>query len=866
MCKVRSRSIYIAFVVALAALCWLSLVLSPRVAFAEESADSFEVVFPTESYFQSQDPTLVAANADYLAVYDRAQKRLYVRSNTRSTYFYDISDIFGADDALSSEDSAGDLPQKTISDIFAIGHHVFIVASEPSGSGTSTKLELYSIDAQDPASVPTLREAPTPKRIYSFASDGERLYAKNAAGNLSIYDEDLNPLREDIYNDLLAGMASFAGNGDNIYLFPTNQSVPMLSIYDSKDDKELLTTRSKLVSKAYIGDVIFAQISPAEEIENHSKIVCLDKVTGVEIYTSDFMPSSFCAYGDRLYSINDDSVTVYRLTLRENEYVLLPEEIITMAGGDLYHLDHPSDIVVSEGAIVVADSQNNRIAAIDSTAQKLSVAHSDPLPSQPLRISGDKDGVFALLADGSVAYVNIVDGTPTVSRIFNEAGEEQLRIVDVLDMGERSYLLADDGLYGYFGELNVKLAAADGARRIAAANGGSAIYVLFDNEIAMFTLDGKKLPAKLTGDFADALDFAADYAGNIFLLYEDRIESYKNNVRSLEPISQTKLTSSVYRATANSCALFAGKLYFTTDECFVGAIDADCASDETYVPPIAPSPSEDTPYRFVKQKEGADSYFIPADDGRADGIIPANSNVLLLLEGVGELDEGLSYAMDEDKLYIIPTEDFEDVQPTALEHKAFLFKSEGAIYSIPYFDGLSVSVSQGEQGFWTVSDCAGYDSNKWWIVRHNGKNYFVRPENLEEDLAPPVEDDPEQNDPKPDAPPEKKATFGRAKASRVGGTVNIYSSISEDEVLTQIVDGKKVEILASLNGYYQVKFGDIIGFMRAKEVKIGGLTTVQIVAIVLSIVVLLAGTGIFFSIYSIKKRNDNEAEESNRSR
>ena len=72
------------------------------------------------------------------------------------------------------------------------------------------------------------------------------------------------------------------------------------------------------------------------------------------------------------------------------------------------------------------------------------------------------------------------------------------------------------------------------------------------------------------------------------------------------------------------------------------------------------------------------------------------------------------------------------------------------------------------------------------------------------------------------------------------------------------MDGKRIEILAEYADYYKIKYGDVTGYMRKSEVKVGGLTTVQIVAIVLSCAVLIAGTGIFISIHALKKRNDDE--------
>ncbi len=821
-------------------------------AYAEAGAsDAFEMVFPTANYFQSEQPTLVAANENFLTVYDSAQNRLYVREIGLSTYYYDLSAILTLPSAGGEEDD--DSPtQKAVAGIYTVGTHAIIAVED------DPDFEIYSIDLKDASATPEKKELPSPERVYCFASDGERLYAKNAAGDITIYDEEMSVVNDEIYNDALAGKASIACDGENIYLFPTVQGVAHLYIYDVAENELSLDIESKLVSTAYIGDVIYAQISSAEDINNSNKIICLDKETGEELYTSNFMPESFCAYKDKLYSISGGKVTGYRLkNTSEDEdvtYVLEPEETLSMAGSDFMHLNNPDDVVFTDGALIVADRDNSRLAYIDTTSPSASVVPYQ-LDSKPVRVTCDTNKVYALLQSGAIVCFEIEDGAllPQNDVYTPEEGEPEFN--DIVCFHSYLYAIDDEALYIRIVGKFDKIADISGAKRLTFADGGRCLYALTDDGIVMTDENGEILPSRSTGDFSDAVDIAADYAGNVFIMYPDRAEYYHNDIYSLKKTSTHALAPSTYNATATSCALIGDVVYFSAEQSLIGKFNVNAVTHEGYVPPALPVLKEDSTYHFAKLKEGTSSYFIPADDFRADSAIPANSNVLLVLDDPTAPEEGLAYAMDGDKLYVVPTDDFEVVLPAALEKKAYLMKDDGTLYRLPYLEDGSVALAKGAQGIWTISDCAGYDDDRWLIVSYDGKSYFVSADIIEEDLAPP--DDPDR----PESPKEPDALYGRAKASRVGGTVDIYSDMSETDVLVSVVDGKKVEILAAYSNYYQVRYGDVVGFMRASEIKIGGLTTVQIVAIVLSVLVLIAGTGIMISIFAIKKRGDDEANK-----
>ncbi len=73
-----------------------------------------------------------------------------------------------------------------------------------------------------------------------------------------------------------------------------------------------------------------------------------------------------------------------------------------------------------------------------------------------------------------------------------------------------------------------------------------------------------------------------------------------------------------------------------------------------------------------------------------------------------------------------------------------------------------------------------------------------------------------------------------------------------------MTDGTKVEIIETVGDFYKIKYGETYGYMIKGDVKLDGLTTVQIVAIILAVIVLVTGIAIFFITRKIKQDSEKE--------
>lgn len=757
---------------------------------------NFEAVFPQNDYFQSANPTLVGANAQYLIVYDEASSQIYSRSNNAfGTFVYDVD-------------------FEKVDNIFAIGNVAFIYADG----------KYFTIDLTDENASPIERNLDSPMDISYFNSDGNYLYAKSTAGYITVYDQNLQVAFEcdNRYNDdLLAGKPVIAGEGDNLFVFTIVYGNPFFVKYNlSNDTQSRGVALTKYVQEAYVGDIIYALETVSQSNDKH--IIGIDKDTGNILFTSNVVPDKFFAFGSRLFSIEGRTIVIY--TLAEDKLSLEKTSTISMAGADEYHFDAPLDVVDTENGFAVADSNNNRVALVDVSNQMSCVY----LDFSPKRICANANDVY--VADNN----NLV-------KISNGEVQNSVQIENIADIAflDKLYVLTTDGVYTCIGDRAIKLCDISDGKRITAAKDGTNVYVLTEDTIAVINQNGQRLPNSVQGDFTEAIDFAVDYAGKITVAYQNGYKQFYNGTLAFE----ATLRSSTLKASITSVCLKGHELFFTAKECFIGktAIDATTAEDFSQ---SAFSPNGNESFVFaVRTNENA--VYIPGD-GRIEGTSLSTDDVLIIFEEVETaFGENFAFAMYKNTIVIIDKNDFETVETTPLSGE-YAISRDTKLYTLPYCEQGSVPVGIGER-VRLVSDVAGFDGNSWSVVKFGENEYFVRNGDIE---------------PYTEIIPEKDRIFGKANANRVGGLVNVYAEQSDGaEVLFQIVDGTKVEVLETLEDFYYISHDGRTGYVAKEQLAIDKLTTVQIVAIVLCIIVLVAGSAIFASIHVTRKNEESKKQE-----
>ncbi|MCM1394408.1 MAG: hypothetical protein NC179_05900, partial [[Eubacterium] siraeum] len=632
-----------------------------------------------------------------------------------------------------------------------------------------------------------------------------------------------NHTYEDEHGDpVFSNKQVLAGNNHLLYLFATDKSDPYLIVYDPVLKKELVNEgMTNYISEAYVGaNVIVGQLALGD-----NRLVGIDKNTGKTLFPSDVTPDSFCVYGDRIYTIEGKQIMTYMLAKSaDGQYTGFRKmSTISMAGNDSSHLDNPSDVVTAGENLAVADTGNKRVGFINSA----SVMSAVDLNSAPLRLTADLTGVYALCDDGFVY------------KIENDRIAQTISADDVTDLTylDKLYLLKSDGLYTLIGGEAFKLANTSGARRLTSAKDGLNLYVLKDDCVEVYSSDGTLL-STLRHDFADVTDISVDYAGQIIALREDGFDIYQNDLGMLTQLSSTEFYNATAYAKANSLCIENNSLYFSTLECLIGKSAVQAYTKESYEA-ASFVPSADASYHFAKLKANTISYTVPSN-GRMEAITPAPTETILVLDNA---DEIWAYALLNGNFFKIRQADYEIVPVNELDGD-YAAKNDTALYALPNVANGKIPAPVGTR-FTLIGDCADFENAKWLRVAHDEKIYFVPASDCGafSEIA-----------------GEGEKEIGRARAKRVGGLVNVYGGASADaEALFSIVDGTKIEVLDELDGYYMIRYNETIGYMLKNEVVLSGLTTVQIVSIVVACFVAVAGIGIFIAI-EITKKKSSEAE------
>lgn len=699
-----------------------------------------------------------------------------------------------------------DVTFENVSNIFAIGSCAFVHADG----------NFYTIDLTDKSAQPTQIQLPSPNDISFFNSDGDNLYAKSTAGYITVYDKNFSVAYncDNHYNDdLLAGKSVVAGERNTLFVFTIVYGNPFFVKYDlSTDEQANAIGLTKYVQQAYVGDVIYA-------LDTDNRIVCIDKENGELIFSTDIIPDNFFAFGSSLFSIEGRKIVIYSLS--QDRTFLRKTATISMAGDDLSHLDAPNDVCKTQNGFAVADSNNNRVAFIDNT----SVMTATMIDFSPKVVCANANDVY-------------VANQSKLLRLTNKAVSAEYQLNGIIDIAylDKLYILTTDGVYTTLGNDTLKLCDIAGGKRISCAEDGNNVYILKDGEIATISRTGQHLPSIFVGDTTGAVDFCVDYAGKVTLVYENGYKQYLKSALQ----NEVALQSSTLNATITSGCLVGKNLYFTASECFVGKCDITSISKSEYTYTLPNFSQFD--YHFVKSE--SEITYIP-QDGRIEAISVMSPTTLLVIDGKN--DDGLNYAVASGNLVLIDETPLQQVECAQLSGE-LIATTQTTLYTIPYVDNANSRVIESGARFTALHDCADFDGGKWIVVSYDGKEYFVEREHTTQYI---------------EEVPEIKKVYGKANADRVGGLVNVYTNQTLDsEVLTQIVDGTKVEVLETLDNCYLVSVDGYVGYMSKDEVVLDGLTTVQIIAIVLSIVVVVTGSAIFASIHLTRKTHDDKQKNS----
>lgn len=756
------------------------------------SADySAEVIFPSNGYIQTSSPNMISANGNYLLVFDDALSKLFVRSSNET------------------EDYTYDFTGMNVSQILAVGDIAFITADET----------YFTLDLTDRGAVPQECSLPSPvpskKSSLTITSDGTYIYAKSVAGCVSVYNENIETSFEadNHYEDILTGKCVFTGVGDTVYTFTSINGVPYFNSYKFGEDEYQEFETDYYVQEAYAGDVIFAKADDMVILINPSDGTCIKE--------TEISPDSFCADGSNLYTVEGSVISVYTYDSASSDIALTSS--ISMSGSDNRHLNTPKDIIKTSDMSVIADSGNNRIGLINASGEMETVM----LSASPSMLASSGDAIFALCDDNNIYKIS--DGAAVQSYLLEGASD-----ITYLD---KLYAVKNDGIYTLIGGRFVKFLTTANAKMITSSKDGNSLYILTDNDIKVVSKDAYLYKTLLTGSFDDVKDFEIDFAGNIYLLKESGITKYINNLYSLEE-DETFSASTYLTVTPEYFCLDGDYVYLSCSECI---IIKDLYKSETKGSYLADElvPGDETSEYFEKTNPDA---FMTDATGNSDTVNKVPDYAIEIYENVKKTDN-LVLAKTKDGFFIVNINDF---SKTESSQNINIYKTTKDAEG--YEDLLSSPVSIPVGTELTSLYQQTVNGTTYIKASYNGTEYFVDMTSLEIVKEIVIEE--------PEEPAEPEKQFARIKSSRIGAKVDIYSAPSEDSpVILQLVDGKKVQILSEENGYCRISYEGNEGYILKSSLQFKGLTTIQTVAIILSVIVFLAGSVIAISFYWQKKKN-----------
>lgn len=801
------------FIVAAAAIVASAAIPVTGTAYAEDTA--FDVLYPESGYFPVDSAELVAAGSGHIAIYDSASHSVYALASDRTR--------------------ASSLPLPEGEEVTGmwISSSALLVRVE-----TRDATHYFASDLSSASPALTEVALGTPADISYIAADDDYFYAKSDT-SVGIYSGSVAEgglqfvrLIDDSY---VSGKYIFTAHENKLYFYAQDYEKSKYFVYDIDEGVTNMQPDTAYIPSAVsFSDfgIVAAQKGGTVRIiktDDGADVLC---DTGISYEEG----VDFAAYGTKLFVTRNGEVNVYTLSLQGGECTATLTETLAMRGDGEGFFDAPSDVIKTDAGTYVADGGNSRVAVYEE-----GTIGYVPLSSSPVALTADSLGIVYAATRDAVYVVSSKDGVYLADLRYS--APEGSRIVDITHTGSELFILTDSALYragirtGF--ELAHVIDVKDG-KAVAAAS-GSVVYVMTSTGVHTLSAAGASptevIPFRTYG-LASATDIAADAAGTVFVSYSDgRIVALDNAPAALTERATFSLTHPLCTASPVAFTLSGSKALFVSSTCFVGEAEVGALDEDSYTPP--PAPDTDAAREISFAVVNASTYLFD-EPSRFDTVTPvAADTVALVYVGLSDRD-GYTYVYLDGMTGYIESSALTPKEPTTVGTR-YIAGADTALYTHPAGDA---AVTLSSETLVTVTDDAAMlDDGAWRRVRYDGSVYFVRTS----DLTVYVEPEPEI--------PEPERHFGRASAYRAGGLIGIYAMPDTSSALvTEAVDGTRMEIVGEDGDFWLVSFDDMLGYALKSEVELEGLTTVQIVSIVLCCAVAVTGLVVFVVIWQTRKK------------
>ncbi|MDD4839727.1 MAG: hypothetical protein PHE93_03540 [Clostridia bacterium] len=787
----------------LIAVCTLSCAIGATFAFPTTS--NFELIFPTENYYQIDTNSILATDSSTLAIYNPTIDRI--------TVFGESSYVLICNEATS---------------LVVFGDYIF--------AKNSLGYEQFDLTTKSSLGQAELVGAPDNYILYS---NGNTLFAVNDFGAMRAYSSDFNFVATTNSTALID--STIASKNTKLYSIDYSNSinkfvVQAIDALNSCSQTEILQ-RDENYTHFSVDNYIYVAYS-----RNNMTTVSIYSIGGAFIGTQsfDYEIKTMIASESKIYVLNKASTAVYCysiLTASQTVSFQL-DRTIASKSNDNTHLSSPSDILKIENTTYIADTENNRLVTLTKTNESTAMM---TIPfTAPTSIAQGANGVY-VASQNRVSFVKNGEIEYEISLSVSDTILSVATTDKLYALTSNAVFVLEDGTFKVFKSIN-------DAVKLAASANGNILYVLTSTTVKAFNEEGKDISTPLTFSENSVADIDIDYVGNLYAITTSG--KLVENIRSLGTYQSSTENQLMHETVSNGTPTALsigddGRLYFATSESFVAFTSIFApATSSSFTPTTSPQINAST--QIFTAETNKTTFFL-LDPKNYEYIEEVEVNTIVVCFEDTSENANFVYAIYGTKIGYINKEDLtETTQELPVTTNVKTLHPLCKIYLYP-LNSLSTPSTIVEKG--TVLEIIGNVSNftnpsNWFMVKYNSNQigYIIATDVTDNNGSALIEG---------------YAVYGKAKASRIGERVSIYAlPDSDSSVLDSVTDGTELQVLdeSTYEGYIKVKCGSIVGYVLANEIKMGGLTTAQIIALVISCVTAVVALAIFIVTSRLKKQ------------
>lgn len=580
-----------------------------------------------------------------------------------------------------------------------------------------------------------------------------------------------------------------------------------------------------------VEDYVFTLSHDKKQIKAYDKTT-LDIVFSLNL---DNAVSDILVNDSKVYLADSTNNCVYLYTVNSNGFTYL--STICNQGSALGKFNSPTALFAHGSNVIVADKLNNRIQVFGDNG---SISSAQNTISWDTSLTPDDvvehNGKYYILANNKVYALS---GLQTVIYDNGFVNPSDLAV----DCFATVYLTTDSGIYAKSeGAIAFTKFLDINAIDITVSPKGSVLYALtLDNKITAYDSLGSLIFTTETDKtFSANARIDTDVSGNMFILDGSSLYKYARSVSGYSLEYEKQITFNNQTAICSDLSLsLGGTIYLTSsvNNCVYSLTNEQVLSSvynpNSFTPPINAydKVALTTPAKYVKVKQTNSFAYDFAQSFENARIVPANTTLLLL---DNQTVNGFYYVYYSGKDCYIHSSAVDPLTSSAFNQYDGFALHSCRVYKYPVIDqtkSFSLLEMQNGTAFKVVGNSNNYTSlnangtlTYWNEILFDNKIYYIERTNIAV------------------ANVEREVDYGYAKlhSDTVGKKINLYMLPDEaSAIIGEFVDGTEVKLLTAIDNastFTEVKIGDQIGYVKTSQLTTNGLTTAQIVILVLVLI------------------------------